>query len=148
MTGKLQLPEFGEIESSRLPALDDLLAVVADQFPVSPRHTLIIVRRPVAWFQDLTAAERARLLVRMNWTHQDLAMTLTPVPGAFNSGLNDGPAAGQTIPQLHFHIIPRYTGDVPDPRGGIRRVIPSKARYWETSTVQHRDPSQPLDIAP
>jgi hypothetical protein len=48
-----------------------------------------------------------------------------------NLGLNDGPAAGQTMPQLHFHVIPRYTGDVPDPRGGIRHIIPSKARYWQ-----------------
>jgi len=47
-----------------------------------------------------------------------------------NLGLNDGPAAGQTMPQLHFHVIPRYTGDVPDPCGGIRHIIPSKARYW------------------
>jgi diadenosine tetraphosphate (Ap4A) HIT family hydrolase len=55
---------------------------------------------------------------------------LTPTPDAFNFGLNDGPAAGQTIAQLHFHVIPRYTGDVADPRGGIRHIIPSKARYW------------------
>jgi hypothetical protein len=46
-----------------------------------------------------------------------------------NLGLNDGSAAGQTMPQLHFHVIPRYTGDVPDPRGGIRHIIPCKARY-------------------
>ena len=55
---------------------------------------------------------------------------ITPTPDAFKFGLNDGPAAGQTMPQLHFHVIPRYTGDVPDPRGGIRHIIPSKARYW------------------
>ncbi len=57
---------------------------------------------------------------------------LDPKPDAFNLGLNDGPAAGQTMPQLHFHVIPRYTGDVPDPRGGIRHIIPSKAAYWST----------------
>jgi hypothetical protein len=48
---------------------------------------------------------------------------------------NDGPAAGQTIAQFHFHIIPRYAGDVPDPRGGIRHIIPAKARYWEEDAV-------------
>jgi diadenosine tetraphosphate (Ap4A) HIT family hydrolase len=48
-----------------------------------------------------------------------------------NLGLNDGPDAGQTMAQLHFHVIPRYTGDVPEPRGGIRHIIPSKAACWQ-----------------
>jgi diadenosine tetraphosphate (Ap4A) HIT family hydrolase len=126
----LKLPAFGEIEPARLLALDDLFAVVADKFPISPGHTLIIARRPVARFQDLTAAEKARLLVWIDWTQEHLASNLSPAPDAFNLGLNDGPAAGQTMPQLHFHVIPRYTGDVPDPRGGIRHVIPSKTCYW------------------
>jgi diadenosine tetraphosphate (Ap4A) HIT family hydrolase len=52
-------------------------------------------------------------------------------PSGFNVGFNDGPAAGQTVGHLHIHLIPRYDGDVPDPRGGIRLVIPDKARYWE-----------------
>ena len=55
---------------------------------------------------------------------------MSRAPDAFNLGLDYGPAAGQTIPQLHFHVIPRYVGDVLDPRGGIRFVIPEKARYW------------------
>lgn len=129
--GSLTLPAFGEIERSRLLAVDDLFAVVSDKFPISPGHTLIIARRPVARFQDLTSAEKARLLVWIDWTQQHLTSHLTPTPDAFNLGLNDGPAAGQTMPQLHFHVIPRYTGDVPDPRGGIRHIIPSKARYWQ-----------------
>ena len=78
----------------------------------------------------MTSAEKARLLVWIDWTQHHLASHLTPAPDAFNLGLNDGPAAGQTIAQLHFHVIPRYAGDVPDPRGGIRHIIPSKARYW------------------
>jgi diadenosine tetraphosphate (Ap4A) HIT family hydrolase len=52
-------------------------------------------------------------------------------PRRVNFGLNDGPAAGQTMPHFHFHVIPRYTGDVKDPRGGIRHVIHSKACYWQ-----------------
>jgi diadenosine tetraphosphate (Ap4A) HIT family hydrolase len=127
----LKLPAFGEIEAARLLAVDDLFAVVADRFPVSPGHTLIIARRTVARFQELTGPEKARLLVWIDWTQQHLASQLSLTPDAFNLGLNDGPAAGQTMPQLHFHVIPRYTGDVPDPRGGIRYVIPSKAAYWE-----------------
>jgi diadenosine tetraphosphate (Ap4A) HIT family hydrolase len=129
--GTLTLPAFGEIERFRLLTVDDLFAVVSDKFPISPGHTLIIARRPIARFQDLTSAEKARLLVWIDWTQQHLASHLTPTPDAFNFGLNDGPAAGQTMPQLHFHIIPRYTGDVPDPRGGIRHIIPSKAAYWQ-----------------
>jgi diadenosine tetraphosphate (Ap4A) HIT family hydrolase len=50
-------------------------------------------------------------------------------PDAVNIGINDGPAAGQTVPHLHVHIIPRRAGDVDDPRGGVRGVIPGKARY-------------------
>ena len=51
-------------------------------------------------------------------------------PDGFNIGLNDGPAAGQTIAHAHIHVIPRYRGDVADPRGGIRWVLPDKAKYW------------------
>ena len=129
-TGTPTLPAFGEIEPARLVAVDDLFAVVQDKFPISAGHTIIIARRPVARFQELTPAEKARLLVWIDWTQQHLATTLTPSPGAFNLGLNDRPAAGQTMPQFHFHVIPRYTGDVPDPRGGIRHIIPAKACYW------------------
>jgi diadenosine tetraphosphate (Ap4A) HIT family hydrolase len=127
----LVLPAFGEIEAARLLALDDLFAVVSDKYPVSPGHTLIIARRPVVRFRELTGAEKARLLVWIDWTQEHLASNLSPAPDGFNLGLNDGPAAGQTMLQLHFHVIPRYTGDVPDPRGGIRHVVPAKARYWQ-----------------
>lgn len=51
-------------------------------------------------------------------------------PNGYNIGINDGAAAGQTVPHLHVHLIPRYTGDRSDPRGGIRWVLPEKAKYW------------------
>jgi len=127
----LTLPIFGEIEAARLLAVDDLFAVVSDRYPVAPGHTLIIARRPVTRFLELTGTEKARLLVWIDWTQEHLASSLSPAPDGFNLGINDGPAAGQTVLQLHFHVIPRYTGDVPDPRGGIRHVIPAKARYWQ-----------------
>ena len=130
MNPPLELPAFGKIDPERVVALDDIFAVVSDKFPVSPGHTLIIARRPVAHFPDLTAAEKARLLFWLDWTQQHLNSTLTPAPDAFNFGLNDGAAAGQTVPQFHFHVIPRYVGDIRDPRGGIRHIIPSKAHYW------------------
>lgn len=124
------LPAFGLVEAERVVAHDDLFAVVRDKYPISPGHTLIIARRAIARFQDLTASEKERLLFWVNWAQQHLAASLSPKPDAFNLGLNDGPAAGQTMPQFHFHVIPRYAGDVPDPRGGVRWIIPAKARYW------------------
>jgi diadenosine tetraphosphate (Ap4A) HIT family hydrolase len=129
METELTLPAFGTIEPDRLLAIDDLFAVIQDKFPVSPGHTLIIARRPVTRYHELTTAEKARLLVWIDWTQQELASSLKPSPEAYNLGINDGPAAGQTIPQFHFHIIPRYVGDTPDPRGGIRNIFPLKAVY-------------------
>jgi diadenosine tetraphosphate (Ap4A) HIT family hydrolase len=119
-------------------ARDELFVIVRDKYPVSPGHTLIIARRPVARFQELSQAEKERLLYWIEQTQKYLAETLNPKPDAFNFGLNDGFAAGQTKQQFHFHIIPRYTGDVSDPRGGVRHVIPSKTRYWETPSKEQR----------
>lgn len=126
----LTLPAFGLIEPERVLAVDELFAVISDKYPVSPGHTLIIPCRPVTRFRELTALERTRLLEWVDWVQVRLQQTLTPAPEAFNLGVNDGKAAGQTMPQFHFHIIPRFTGDVADSRGGVRWVIPAKARYW------------------
>lgn len=125
------IPAFGKVEFSDLVAHDELFVLLHDKYPVSPGHTLIVARRPVARFQQLTMQERTRLLYWIDWAQTHLSESLTPKPDAFNLGLNDGPAAGQTKQQFHFHIIPRYLGDVTDPRGGVRFVIPSKARYWD-----------------
>lgn len=126
----LNLPAFGLIEAKRVLASDDLFAVITDKFPISPGHTLIIPRRALTRFQELTAMEKSRLLEWVEWTQTHLQQTLTQAPEAFNLGVNDGKAAGQTMPQFHFHVIPRHTGDVADPRGGVRWVIPAKAKYW------------------
>jgi len=127
--GELVLPAFGVIERERALLVDELFAVVKDKFPVTAGHTLIIPRRAVLRFAELSVAERARLLELVQWAQRHLA-TLMPAPEGFNLGVNDGPAAGQTMPQFHFHVIPRRTGDVVDPRGGVRWVISEKARYW------------------
>jgi diadenosine tetraphosphate (Ap4A) HIT family hydrolase len=127
----LTLPAFGLIEPERVLATDDLFAVVSDKFPVSPGHILIIPRRPLIRFRELNALEKTRLLEWVEWAQERLLQTRTPPPEAFNLGVNDGKAAGQTIPQFHFHVVPRQHGDVPDPRGGIRWVIPEKAKYWK-----------------
>lgn len=59
-----------------------------------------------------------------------LQLDLQYSPAGYNVGINDGPAAGQTVPHLHIHLIPRYEGDQPDPRGGVRWIFPDKAAYW------------------
>lgn len=99
-----------------------------DGFPVTEGHTLIVPRRHAASFFDLTAEERTEILELVDRIREQLAED--PTIEGYNIGLNDGHAAGQTIPHVHLHVIPRRAGDVPDPRGGIRWVIPGKARYW------------------
>jgi diadenosine tetraphosphate (Ap4A) HIT family hydrolase len=67
---------------------------------------------------------------------QGVLLRSSPKPDGFNLGVNDGAAAGQTMAQFHFHVIPRYAGDVADPRGGVRWVIPDKAKYWEDDSTE------------
>jgi diadenosine tetraphosphate (Ap4A) HIT family hydrolase/uracil-DNA glycosylase len=126
---RLILPGFGAIESERVVSVDEMFAVVRDKFPVSAGHTLIIARRAVQFFRELSHAERVRLMELVSEV-QNALLRSSPEPDGFNLGVNDGPAAGQTIPQFHFHVIPRYAGDVGDPRGGIRWVKSDTARYW------------------
>jgi diadenosine tetraphosphate (Ap4A) HIT family hydrolase len=102
--------------------------VIFDGFPISPGHTLIIPHRHFgSWFES-TDSERSALLELMSAAQ--LRLKKQYQPDGFNIGINDGSAAGQTVSHLHVHLIPRYNGDVPDPRGGVRRVIPDKADYW------------------
>jgi diadenosine tetraphosphate (Ap4A) HIT family hydrolase len=102
--------------------------VVRDGFPISTGHTLLIPKRHIGSFFELTADERHSLLVLLDTAKEVLDAELRP--DGFNIGINDGPAAGQTVPHLHIHLIPRYQGDLADPRGGVRWIIPEKADYW------------------
>jgi diadenosine tetraphosphate (Ap4A) HIT family hydrolase len=102
--------------------------VIRDGFPVSPGHTLVIPHRHVGSFFDLTDEERLDLFALLHASKARVDAEFSP--HAYNIGINDGPAAGQTVPHLHIHLIPRYTGDRADPRGGVRWIIPEKADYW------------------
>ena len=105
-------------------------AAFLDAFPVSNGHTLVIPTNHVASIFDVSESERSalwRLVTRVLSTLTDRF-----APDGFNIGVNDGTAAGQTITHAHIHVIPRYLDDVPDPRGGVRRLIPDKAVYWES----------------
>ena len=102
--------------------------VIRDGFPISQGHTLIIPRRHTGSFFDLSAEERTDLLNLLDSVKAVLDAEFSP--DGYNIGINDGAAAGQTVPHLHIHLIPRYNGDCPDPRGGVRWIVPEKADYW------------------
>lgn len=99
-----------------------------DRYPLASGHVLVIPRRHVESPFDLEPEEFASVWSLVAQVRGSLAAELGP--DAFTVGVNDGVAAGQTIMHAHVHVIPRWTGDVPDPRGGIRWVIPAQAPYW------------------
>ncbi len=118
----------------RISSRDDIYATTEfavafpDGFPVSDGHTLVVPKRHVARAEKLERAEWAGLFDLVREVSRELA-SLPGVEGV-NVGVNSGEVAGQTVHHAHVHVIPRRPGDVEDPRGGIRWVIPDKARYW------------------
>ncbi len=101
--------------------------VIKDQYPVSPGHLLIIpYQHTENWFSSPTEVkeEIVDILDKM----KEL-LDIEYRPDGYNIGMNCGKAAGQTVMHLHVHLIPRFKGDMNDPRGGIRGVIPSKQKY-------------------
>ncbi|MEX2517359.1 MAG: HIT family protein [Gammaproteobacteria bacterium] len=121
---------FCKLDPNRVITESKTVVALFDGFPVSPGHALVVPRRHVASWSEATEAEKTAI-----WNEIDVVRNILDRrhhPDAFNIGLNDGVAAGQTVMHVHVHIIPRYGGDVDDPRGGIRWVVPNKATYWET----------------
>lgn len=110
------------------PVLESELALaVEDKYPVAPGHLLVVPRRHVAGYFDATPAEKAALWALVEEARAHLEATRSP--DGFNLGVNVGAAAGQTVFHLHVHVIPRYEGDVSDPTGGVRGVIPGMQNY-------------------
>jgi diadenosine tetraphosphate (Ap4A) HIT family hydrolase len=105
--------------------------VVLDAYPVSPGHSLVISRRHTTDVFDLTDGEVADILRLVRSTRERIDRTLRPT--GYNVGVNVGTDAGQTVMHVHVHVIPRYGGDTIDPTGGVRGVIPGKARYTTRS---------------
>ena len=99
-----------------------------DTKPVSKGHALAVAKTVTASLFDLPASVQAELWETVRSVRGILIVRFRP--DGFNIGVNDGAAAGQTISHAHVHIIPRYLSDVADPRGGIRWIIPARARYW------------------
>ena len=98
-----------------------------DKYPVSKGHTLVVPKRVVSSYFDLSVKEQTACWIMVNKIKDELQKRFNP--DGFNIGINVNEDAGQTISHCHIHIIPRYKGDVEQPRGGIRGVIPSKKDY-------------------
>jgi diadenosine tetraphosphate (Ap4A) HIT family hydrolase len=104
-----------------------LVVAFRDRFPVTEGHTLIVPRRHVETYFDATSEEQAEIWLAVLAVRRELDAALAP--DGYNVGFNAGAAAGQTVMHLHVHVIPRRHGDVEDPRGGVRGVIPAKQKY-------------------
>ncbi len=120
---------FCTLPPERIIDSNDLALVIRDGYPVSPGHTLVIPKRHIGSWFEITQAEQQALLDLLTKTKAVLEAEFKP--DGYNIGINDGPSAGQTVPHLHMHLIPRYKGDQEDPRGGVRWIIPEKAKYWQ-----------------
>lgn len=116
------------VATEPLLVTSDRAAAFADAYPLTTGHTLVVPRRHEPDFFSLTEEEQQELwrvvaLVRIELDRERR-------PAGYNIGINAGAAAGQTVAHAHIHVIPRYEGDVEDPRGGIRWVIPERAAWW------------------
>ena len=105
----------------------ELSFAIYDGFPVNDGHILIIPKRHTANYFDLSTEEQSNCFELLN--RVKLIIQEKYNPAGFNVGININEAAGQTVPHVHIHLIPRYAGDVEEPRGGVRGVIPGKRGY-------------------
>lgn len=119
---------FCNLDNTRIICQEKLVIALSDGYPISPGHTLIIPKRHIASLFDASDEEQMALLHALGTARTELNRQYAP--DGYNIGINDGLAAGQTVMHLHIHLIPRYTGDCLDPRGGVRWIFPDKAIYW------------------
>tara|TARA_Y200000002_G_scaffold379945_1_gene390325 strand:+ start:431 stop:805 length:375 start_codon:yes stop_codon:yes gene_type:complete len=119
---------FCNIDKSRIEIENDLALSFKDLYPVTEGHTLVIPKRRVQSFFELNSNEKKAMFELLESQKQDLQNKDKLITG-FNIGINDGQDAGQTVMHCHIHLIPRRKGDMKDPRGGVRGVIPGKQSY-------------------
>ena len=119
---------FCNKEKQKIIYSNKLFFVVRDSYPVTKHHTLIIPHRHISNFFDLNEDELIDLNKILKKQRKSL-MDLDKDISAFNIGVNAGEDAGQSIMHCHVHLIPRRKGDIENPRGGVRGVIPSKQKY-------------------
>jgi diadenosine tetraphosphate (Ap4A) HIT family hydrolase len=118
---------FLELPAERRVAENDLAFAIRDGFPVTPGHTLVIPKRLVVDWFEASHEEQTAIFELVDVVKAQLDAEFNP--DGYNIGMNCGAAAGQTVFHLHVHVIPRYLGDMNDPRGGVRHVIPAKGNY-------------------
>lgn len=130
MTDEIKFCPFCNPETVRENVLENKTAYsVFDKFPVSKGHALVIPKRHCSGYFELTTEEQNSCWTMVNELKAVIAKKYNP--DGYNIGINISEAAGQTIPHVHIHLIPRYTGDIKNPEGGVRGVIPSKRLYRE-----------------
>jgi diadenosine tetraphosphate (Ap4A) HIT family hydrolase len=121
-------PFCSRLREGVLGPSNQFAVALQDGFPVSPGHTLVVSREHEPDVLRLPAPAREGMWRLAHDVCDELRRTHSP--DGFNLGVNVGAAAGQTVPHAHIHVIPRYRGDIDDPRGGIRWVLPASAKYW------------------
>lgn len=114
-------------KDSRLIIENELAFAIFDIFPVSKGHCLVITKRHIPDFFEVTPEEISALFSLVK--EMKTIIEEKYHPAGYNIGVNVNETAGQTVPHVHIHIIPRYNGDVENPRGGVRHVIPWKGNY-------------------
>ena len=119
---------FCNLETSRIEKENQFALSFKDLYPVTEGHTLVIPKRHVQSFFDLTEEERSSILDLLVIQKEELMANDSLITG-FNLGINDGADSGQTVMHCHVHLIPRRKGDMHNPRGGVRGVIPEKQSY-------------------
>jgi diadenosine tetraphosphate (Ap4A) HIT family hydrolase len=119
---------FHRIPESDWVARNSLAFAVRDANPASPGHTLVIPKRVVASWFEASREEQAAIMSLVAELKSALDEELHP--DGYNVGFNVGATAGQTVMHLHVHVIPRFVGDMDDPRGGVRHAIPARATIY------------------
>ena len=118
---------FTKIEPNKKLYLSEYFFIIKDEFPVSDGHLLIISKELKIDYFDLSIEEKTELPQLIDKAKELIETEFEP--SGYNIGMNCGEEAGQTVMHFHCHVIPRYTGDVDDPIGGIRNTIPGKGKY-------------------
>lgn len=121
------MENFLHLSPERILYRDEYFFIILDANPVSPGHMLVISNELRKDFFELTKEERVGLENTILKAKELISKQYTP--DGYNIGMNCGTTAGQTVFHFHCHIIPRYTGDTPHPRGGVRHVIEGKGNY-------------------
>jgi diadenosine tetraphosphate (Ap4A) HIT family hydrolase len=140
-----RLSPFEQIPPEHWIASNDTAFAVLDAFPVSAGHSLVITKRRIATWWESTEMERRDVMALVDLVKARLDAELRPE--GYNVGFNAGDAAGQTVPHLHVHVIPRFTGDGEDPRGGIRNVIPESDEAWRPRVERVSEPGGRANVA-